>query len=387
MNGFNADPTGRATFFEGQIVSSSDLNQVVEQARATAARHERYLHLPGIAEGLELSGEDRQTDGGQPYVEITVASGLAVDGTGRHLIVPEPNRLSEDKFDQLNVAINDTEAFYPVFALGMDVTPDASDAPLILCGTTAPTRVIEIAEITFGRVEDAADPGNMPVEDVTDGPGGASSEPTWRVLIGFVKWDASIARFTAVKDSHDGIGRLNAGVKADEVVARGGVLALRSAAKDVDGAPAVEIDGSADGELRFGPQNSAGVIAPVFTVNAKGDLHAAGKITGAIATGAQILTGSVSDCAKIPLPAGLTQTQIDAGEVSIQVTVTPRYGRPALSAPAGDTWFMRPLECRVEGRRVFCRNRWERLDASSAVQETLTLPGVADFTLVALGAE
>ena len=130
MNAIGPDLGRRAVFSEGQIVAAADLNHVVEHARATQARHERYLHLPGIAEGLALTGEPRQTSGGQDYVEVTAGAGLAVDGTGRHLVVAEPEKLSADRFDQLNVAINDPEAYYPVFLTGRDETPPTSDAPL-----------------------------------------------------------------------------------------------------------------------------------------------------------------------------------------------------------------------------------------------------------------
>ena len=94
---------GRPTFFEGQIVAAADLNGVVEGARVTLAQHERYLHLPGIAEGLAMTATDRQTLAGESYQDIVVQPGLAVDGTGRHLVVADAQRLSEDAFDELNL--------------------------------------------------------------------------------------------------------------------------------------------------------------------------------------------------------------------------------------------------------------------------------------------
>ncbi|MGH6927870.1 MAG: hypothetical protein ACREEV_06105, partial [Dongiaceae bacterium] len=316
---------GRPTFFEGQIIAAADLNSVVEGARTSLAQHERYLHLPGIAEGLGLTATERQTLAGETYQDIVVQPGLAVDGTGRHLVVTTAERLSEDSFDQLNIAINDPLAYYPVFLFGRDETSSNSGSPLIACASTEPTRVQEVADITFGRVEDAADPGNVPVEDVGAGPSGASGNQPWRVLLGFVQWNATIKRFSAMKESHDGIGRQYAGVRADEVVARGGLLALRSSAKGANGTPVIEVDAKA-GELRFGAQNSSGKVVPVLTVNAKGDLHATGKISGAIAKGVQVQTGSAFDGMLLPLPPGITQAQIDSGAVTVQAHVTPHYG-------------------------------------------------------------
>jgi hypothetical protein len=374
----------RATFFEGQILSAADLNAVVDGARGAMAQHKRYLHLPGIGEGLQLVATERTTLAGDTYQDVVVQPGLAVDGNGRHLVVREAERLSEDGFDQLNVAINDPLAWYPVFLTGRDESPPTSSAPQVACASNAPTRVVELAEITFGRVEDASDPHNTASTDIAALPGSDGTAAPWRVLLGFVQWSAAIKRFSRVADSYDGIGRDYAGVRADEVVARGGKLSLRSAAKGENGTLVAEIEGAADGELRFGAQNSSGKVVPVFTVNAKGDLFAAGKISGAVASGAQIQTGSAFDGMLLPLPPGISQAQIDAGEVTIQGHVTPHYGIPALATlPAGNRWLMTPIECRVVDRRVFCRVRWEATNAMSAPQE---LPGVCDYTLMAFTA-
>ncbi len=375
----------RPTFFEGQIVAADDLNAVVETWRAALARHERHLHLPGIAFGLALLGAERQTLNGETYQDVTVEAGLAIDGTGRHLILPGAERLSEDAFDQLNIAINDPLAWYPVFVIGRDETSAASDAPFVACSSAEPTRVQEIAEITFGRVEDAADPGNIAVTDVTAAPSGQSGGRTWRTLLGFVQWNAAIKRFSGVQDSHDGVGRAYAGVLADDVVARGGRLAMRSAARGTNGTPVVEVD-ARTGELRFGAQNSSGAVVPVLTVKANGDLVAMGRISGAIAKGVQIQTGSAFDGMLLPLPAGISQAQVDAGEVIVQASVSPHYGQAALPALGADNqfWLMTPLECRVVDRRVLCRVRW--ISTNNLGGSPLVLPGVCDFVVMAFAA-
>ena len=44
----------RPFFFEGQILGAADLQAAVDHAAGQMARHERYLHLWGIATGLTL---------------------------------------------------------------------------------------------------------------------------------------------------------------------------------------------------------------------------------------------------------------------------------------------------------------------------------------------
>ena len=386
------DTAQRPTFFEGQIVAATDLNGVVETARAERSRHERYMHTWGIAEGLELSTQARQTSTGEDYVEVNIEPGLATDGTGRHLLVPSKIRLSEGRFKDQSVETNDPEAFYPVFLIGRDAEPAASDAPLLACSTTAPTRVDEVTDYTFGRVDSTQDPDNEEVDSVSAGPGGDGSSDPWKVLIGFVQWNTDIDRFNDIATSYNGVSRVFAGVRADQVVARGGTLALRSKEDGDDGAPIVEIDANDDPELRFGLQKASGGMTKLMTVNANGDLHVEGKITGAIAGGTQMLLGSVSDGALVPLMTGITQEKLDSGEVTIQVSVTPRYGTPALPIPAGAAagtrWFGRPLECRVDGRRVYSRMRWEAIEPDgSLADDPVDLPSVANFTLIAFTSE
>ena len=78
----------RPSFYEGQILAGADLNAALDHARGQAARHERYLHLWGIAEGMNLKAEDKKTAAGVAYKEITVTAGMAVDASGREIVVP-----------------------------------------------------------------------------------------------------------------------------------------------------------------------------------------------------------------------------------------------------------------------------------------------------------
>ena len=136
--------------------------------------------------------------------------------------------------------------------------------------------------------------------------------------------------------------------------------------------------------MRFGLQDSNGEVVPVFTINAKGDVIAEGKILGAIAGGVQVESGVITDGALVPLPAGITQQQIDDGEATIQVHLSPRYQQPASLLPApdvGEYWTMHPLECFADDRRVVCRMLWLHTDIAGAggIISSMVLPGVCDY--------
>ncbi|MFM5949662.1 MAG: hypothetical protein ACKOPM_10605 [Novosphingobium sp.] len=381
----SASTIQRPVFYEGQIVSAADLNSVLETARIGLAQHERYLHTPGIAKGLQLVGTQRNTLSGDEYQEITVQPGLAIDGNGRHLLLGEAERLSEDAFNDANVAISDATAWYPVFLSGRDEVSSVVSGVQLSCGSGAASRIEEIAALGFGRIDEAPPP-NATVAGFGDGPSAAGAP--WRVLLGFVQWDAAIKRFAKVQPGNGKAAPTYVGVRADSVEAQGGKLALRSADGAESGKPAVEIDTAGGGELRFGLQNSTGAVVPVFTVKANGDLFAAGKISGAVAGGAQFQTGSATDGMLLPLPPGITQAMVEAGTVTVLTHVTPRYGVPSLPtlpAPPPNTpphrWLAVPIECRVDSdRRVHCRTRWIRSDTNAALE----LPGVCDFQLTAM---
>ncbi len=382
MASASAAAVQRPTFYEGQIVSAADLNSLLETARIGLAQHERYLHIPGIALGLQLVGTARNTLGGDEYQEIVVQPGLALDGNGRHLVLDEAERLSEDAFNDAGVAISDAAAWYPVFLSGRDETSSAVSGAQLACGSGGPSRIDEIAAIGFGRVDEAPPPNEVTAA-LADGP--TASGAPWRVLLGFVQWDASIKRFAKVQPSNGQSAPSYVGVRADSVEAQGGKLTLRATGSGDAAKPAVEVDTAAGGELRFGLQNSSGQVVPVFSVKANGDLFAAGKISGAVAGGAQFQSGSASDGMLLPLPPGITQAMVDDGQVTVLAHVTPHFGVPSLPAlAAGERWFAIPIECRIDSqRRLHCRTRWTATDATQPIE----LPGTCDFHLTAMVAK
>jgi hypothetical protein len=370
----------RPVFTENQILSAADVNAIVSHARGSRARHDRYLHSWGIAYGLELVGTPR-TDTSGTYVEVNVSPGLNIDGAGREIVVTESVRLSEDAFDQLNItdSANDpTRHFYPVFIVGRDEQGGAAARRTSVCLENPSTRISESFSITFGSLGSAADLDKQVVPD-PDAPVGGGQAP-WRILLGFVSWNGT--RFVSVRTEDGGITRRYVGVRAGEVIGLGDSLVLRSAARTVSDKAALVVDNTDGGQMRFGLHDSLGNVVPVFTVNSKGDVIAEGKILGAIAGGVQVESGIITDGLEVPLPAGITQAQVDSGEATLQIQTHPRFQQPAsLPTLAADTdhWMMQPLDCRVDGRRVVCLVRWE---STSGAPAALVLPGVCDYVVM-----
>lgn len=366
----------RPVFTENQVLSAADVNAIVNHARDSRQRHDRCLHSWGIADGLGLVAVARSDAGGK-YVEVSVAPGLAIDGGGREIVVTESVRLSEDAFDQLNItdSANDPELhFYPVFLVGRDLQGAAAARRMSACLENPTTRIVEGYAIDFGTLGAAAELDLQMAPD-PDAPAGTRPAP-WKILLGFVSWDG--LHFAAVRDEDGGIGRRYAGARGGDVTGLGDSLVLRSAARTLPDKAALVIDNTDGGQMRFGLQDSLGQVVPVFTVNAQGDVMAEGKILGAIAGGVQVESGVVTDGLEVPLPAGITQQQIDSGGASVQISVTPRYQQPASleALAAGEYWLMQTLDCRVDGRRVICLVRWT---PTAGAFPTRVLPGVCDY--------
>lgn len=380
-----SDPVERPVFSEGQVLGAADLNLAVEHGRGVAARHERYLHTWGIAWGLELTSKEKEVEvSGTPvkYQEVTLAPGVAIDGRGREIVVPEKRRLSEDDFDQLNVTVQDASALYPVYLRGLD---EAGPAPAFStgdCASTLPTRTVEGYDISFGGPELSTDLDNQGESEVSDGPGGDSGEEdAWLVLLGFVKWDKTISKFTAVETTSLGVGPRYAGVLADVVAARNGKLLLRTRASNQSDKPALVIDEEEGGSLKFGLLNASGVVTPVLTVTASGDVTATGKIQGAFDPGSvYVQTGVASDGMIVPLPSGVEADKVGPGKAALHVQVTPRL---AGATPPSNTgvWGAFPLECSVDAdRRVRCLVRWINFGAAPPT-DIQDLAGTCDYSV------
>jgi hypothetical protein len=144
---------------------------------------------------------------------------------------------------------------------------------------------------------------------------------------------------------------------------------------------ALEIHEQNDGELVFGKQNPDGSIAQVLTISSKGDITAAGKVTGAVTPGSvQVQSGIASDGMTLPLPIGIDPASVDAGKVTLFIHVTPHYEQPM--GPTGGAYFPVPYECRVDDQRqIHCRLQW--FDSNSITTSPQILPALCDYTVIA----
>src|SRR5437870_981723 len=119
-----ADPVSRPTFYEGQVLAAADLAGTIDYPRNQIARHERFLHSWGIAVGLKLSQPDQNGP-------IWVDAGVAIDGTGREIVVPAKEQLPDATFSQVTGGAQGK--YFPVFLAGKDKTAPATTGLSGLC--------------------------------------------------------------------------------------------------------------------------------------------------------------------------------------------------------------------------------------------------------------
>ena len=361
----------RPVFFEGQILAAADLTSAVDYGRAQVARHERYLHSWGVAEGLELTTTSKTDPAtGKNYVEVTLDAGVAVDGTGREIVVPGPYQLSTTDFSIANPSgLANTD--YPILLHGIDSTAPAAPLATTACGTASqPTRTQEGFGLTYAGP--GADIG-LDEQNVPDESAGPSPDPAhpWEILVGYVQWDPSISQFTGASIT----GRRYAGVLADTVAARSGTLLLQSQPAATPGQPALVIGGDPP-VLTFGLYKGGTDVDPRLTVTAQGDVTATGTIKGALSQGdIQVQSGSITHGLVIPLPDGITQDQVDRGAVILHLHLTlhtPQSG-------ATGSWYV-PIACDVDAnRQLTC----QVMTGTSSTFSGTVQPGTADYLIVA----
>ncbi|MFI0820873.1 hypothetical protein ACH4TX_32735 [Streptomyces sp. NPDC021098] len=364
----------RPAFHEGQVLAAADLSATVEYARGPDVRHARHLHEWGIAEGLGLVTQPRTDPAtGDRYVEVSVSPGIAVDGTGREVVVTEPVVLRESDFDEVNGADQVTVEPYPVFLTAADREPDRSAAPVSCSGSATKTRVEESYQLLFGRLGDE----RLVAEQQPPAIGTPPADPPvrWLILLGYVQW--TDGHFSGVVTEARGVAARFVGVRADSVSAASGALTLRTAPEAQEGKPALVLSGGDTPNLVFGLYQGGGTVAPLMTVAANGNLTIEGSFSGGPQTGSTlVVSGTATDGMLLPLPSGVTPEQIADGRVVLHFHLAPR------TPPLAKTELYSPVETAVDGdRRLRCRVR--RYDPVAAPGEVAEQPGSADFLVVA----
>ena len=447
----------RPRFFEGQVLAAADLADGLEYARGRAARHDRLVHDWGIVDGLVLSGTSLSgssvssssvfsssvsSSGG--LVSVTLSPGLAIDGTGREIVVPAEVALEESLFVRSGVAVADLDALYPVLLAGAD-SPALPRPITHRCTVAQASRTVESYRLTFGAPGNATAVERQAAPRVGEGAGGAPDQPRWWILLGFVGWDPVKRRFSRVVDSAGGYQRRHVRVRADEVTAQGGTLTLRtrlagtagapmvaleaagaaarltvgtddghgglvpsssfynegtvessagrltlrSGAAGVAGKPMVRIDETAGGgTLTFGLADATGEPSRLLTVDEHGNLAIAGIFTGPGTGAVKVTSGTASDGVVLPLPEGVTEAHVARGEIAVHVLLVPRSpGRAPADADLATfpVWIGTPVAATVgPDRRVSCRVQWVGLREAGGELSMQVLAGACDYVVLAV---
>jgi hypothetical protein len=376
-----ADPVLRPLFYEGQILAAGDLSATVDYDREQLARHDRYLHSWGVAEGLALSKKG---------TSIVLGRGFAIDGAGLSIIVAEDVALDEDDFASLKPAPANppTSDWFPIFLVGADSAPSQAAVSSGACGGSAQQRrAVEGYRIVMDRPGTAVDP-DAQVPPAPGDPAAADGTDRWRVLVGFVTWKDGHLSDAADHDA-SGTAVRYAGVRASEVSAHAGKLTLRSLERPAGQKIAVQLDNTASpAQVIFALEDKTGLLTPLVTVSATGDLTAVGKISGGGSQiGVYVDSGVVSDGMRLPLPAGITQAQVDSGGVQLQYHVSPHLADlPEPDSNPQHTHLVTTRRCGVNNMVVSCAMRWLTIDASAAPPTLTTTdqPGVCDYLVMAV---
>lgn len=344
----------RPTFYETQVLAAADLEAQLQYARAALARHERHQHIHGVVKGLELSLDGEK---------LVIAPGLLIDGTGRQVVVARAKEVTATEFQNFGiVSLNDREdTWYPVFIEGVDEPEPPSPFRREQCATLATSRVDESFSVSFGRPgSEAIEPQDPPTVD--SAPSGAAGTDNWPVLVGFVKWDPNASPMPQFKDAHIAPDashqRRYTGLYADSVVARGGSLAMRTRTDIEPGKPAMLLQDD-PWSFQIGKLKPNGKVQPLLALDDSGNLTVTGKLKGTLAGGSVVAeSGLVSDGVTIPLPAGITQEMVDAGDAQVCVMLSPRIDQ-ADAPDATHFWAGNVLECYADDKRqAHCRVRW-----------------------------
>lgn len=367
----------RPLFADGQILAAADLSSMEGNDRDRDARHARHLHTPGVGAGLTLREVPQETPAGAAYVDLTLVSGYAVDGTGRELVLAEDRPLSPDRFTADNPRPTlepggTTTVWHPVFVHGVDLGLTATTPALGCQSAGGGARVAEDVEVEFGRA------GDSDASQATPAPDSGPGDGAWRVLVGFVRFDTAIGRFVRSAPSADGVRVSPVGARAALVAGQQGRVEVRARPNADAGVPAVVLDSENGPALVFGTHTGSGTLAPLMSVDSAGNLELQGAVKAKGTAGkVSVIGGVASDGTVLPLPAGVDQATVDSNGVELSVLVTPRLPDPT-TGPAAGALFL-PGECRVDAdRRVVCWGTWLTLPNT-----TETMPATCDYLVVA----
>lgn len=375
----------RPKFSEGQILGAGDLTALVVYDQHGLALHESTEHLWGLAQGLVLTTKDDQDSLGNKFVHVSVSPGRAVDRLGRAIVVTDPLPLDPGDF-LAKIANVDNQKFYPVFVQAVDVDKPGDTQPG-KCGVTLATRTEESLQVVFGNPGTeltVLDQQAATVDKLFDTP--TSSD---MVLVGWVQFDPNIqsGQFITVNMGQaNGASIRYVGVVASDVVAGGGTLTLHTRPAGKRFVLSMTEDSTGHCQLAFGKQDGTNPVVPTFSVNDKGDITYAGKLSPAPPAQTLAESGLVFDGARLPLPAGVTDDDVTNGKFRIHIALTPPTRSPQLVLmPNGQTHLALPFveSCGIDAKRVLsCSIRW--VDTTH-LSRSVVVPAACNYLIIASG--
>jgi len=265
------DPVQRLNYYQHQYVGAEDFRDQQAYHRDALRRHELGPHSWGIVTGCTLVEVDREGD--DPFVDVHLLPGTAVDGFGRKIVVLEPVRIDPKLFAAYNKGNAEYLALWMRYDEVAARTATGGFAPCT--DAEAYSRVTETYRFLVDTLQDRdaimvggdeakpADKGADPTVPV-DGSIAAQDFPDddraarWPIRLGSVHWDGKAQKFTRtvgtgatpeeIKKNADALrneGRVYAGFIGSAVLAEGPGLRFgpRTAFTDPDADPFASVEG------------------------------------------------------------------------------------------------------------------------------------------------
>lgn len=173
----------RVNYYERQFLRAQDFRDEQAYHVAMRRRHAIAHHIWGIARGLELLVE--------PEGGIFVQPGVAIDGYGRELLLPERRAISPTVFDEIGGDRVDVYLYYG------RVDSDPPHPGYDECATGQFTRSRELVNLRLARADPDADPRcprQVPAGDLDFNPARRPPDSPlagWPVFVGQLARDAA----------------------------------------------------------------------------------------------------------------------------------------------------------------------------------------------------
>lgn len=276
------DPVERLNYYQHQYVGAEDFRDQQAYHRDALRRHELGPHSWGIVTGCTLVEIDREGD--DPFVDVYLLPGTAVDGFGRKIVVLEPVKIDPGLFSAYHDGSLVSLALWMLYDEVPARTATGGFAPCtdaeafgrltetyrFIVATPRNRDPIMVAGIEASLAADAVegDPvepedGSVPYQDFPDSERAAN----WPILLGTVRWHGTARKFSRTE-----------GTGANDAEKKKNADRIRNAGRHYAGfiGCAVLAEGP---ELRFAPRTPVvdRDIDPFASI--EGQLRVDGRIT------------------------------------------------------------------------------------------------------------